>query len=149
MSFIRNYAKRYKVDTHTGQERRAKKSFKQKILDAADRQLRELSRYSSEEELNYRAKGSNSRWWWSSRPLDGRRAIKIYVQGTLLEGDSTGVVVDNTLGAVREEIERIRAYIESTAEKDWEAEEQRRREAAERWKARDRERSLNRRKTLR
>lgn len=63
MSFIRKYAKRYEVDTHTGQERRGKKSFKQKILDAADRQLAELSRYESNEDLNYRAKGSTSRWW--------------------------------------------------------------------------------------
>lgn len=149
MSFIRKYAKRYEVDTHTGHERRSKKSFKQKILDAADRQLAELSRYASSEDLDYRARGSNSRWWWSSRAVDDRRAIKIYVQGTLLEGDSTGVVVDNTLDAVRGEIERIRAYIESTTEAGWKAEEQRRRDAAERWKARDRERSLRRRKTLR
>lgn len=149
MSFIRKYAQRYKVDTETGHERRAKKSFKQKILHAAERQLKELSRYRSADDLDYRARGSNSRWWWSPRPTEGRRTIKIYVQGILLEGDSTGVVVDDTLDAVREEIERIRAYIESTSEADWEAEEQRRREAAERWKARDRARSLKRRKALR
>lgn len=145
MSFIRKYARRYQAETRTGPERTAKKSFKQKILDAADRQLTRLAGFKAAADLDYTPSGSSTRWWWSTRAVDGCRTIKIYVQGTLLEGDATGILVDDNVEAVRAEIERIRRYIESTSESDWAAEEARRREAMERWKARDRERSRKRR----
>ncbi|PWE17122.1 hypothetical protein DDZ18_10510 [Marinicauda salina] len=149
MSFIRKYAQRYNLPTRAGADGGARKSFRRKILDAADRQLAQLDRLRTAADLDYNPAGGSRRWWWSARAADGRRTIKIYVQGALLEGDATGVVVDDSVEAVRAEVERIRRFIESTSDADWEDEERRRREARERWKQRDRERSLERRKSSR
>lgn len=146
VSFIRKYAQRYNIPTRTGPDRSSKKSFRRKIIDAANAQLRELARLAEPEELDYNTTGSSTRWWWSARAVDGRRTIKIYVQGALLEGDATGILVEDSVEAVRAEVERIKRYIESTSDADWEEEERRRREARERWKKRDKARSLERRK---
>jgi len=91
-----------------------------KLLSKADQMLTKLKAYKGEDELD----GNGVKYWWGDKSVNGQRRLVMREGGKTIEGSAT--YVDNTLTAVRDGIEKMRAIIERSTDEQWADEEARR-----------------------
>lgn len=99
----------------------ANTSLRSKLLGQADRMLKELTTYKTEQELD----GNSSKFWWAPQSVNGQRRVVMRAGNKTVEG--SGVYADNTLTDVRTTIEKMRKVIERSKDSQWAEEEERRR----------------------
>jgi hypothetical protein len=98
----------------------ANSKLRSKLLVQADRMLKVIDSYKTEQELD----GNGSKYWWAQQSVEGQRRIVMRAGSKAVDGSS--VYADNTLPAVKEAIEKMRAVIESSTDEQWAEEEEKR-----------------------
>ena len=98
----------------------ASTTLRSKLLGQADRMLKELATYKTEQELD----GNSSKYWWAPQSVDGQRRVAMRAGSKTVDGSA--VYVNNTLSDVRTAIEKMRRVIERSKDSQWAAEEERR-----------------------
>ena len=99
----------------------ASTTLRSKLLGQADRMLKELATYKTEQELD----GNSSKYWWAPESVDGQRRVAMRAGSKTVDGSA--VYVNNTLSDVRTAIEKMRRVIERSKDSQWAEEEERRR----------------------
>lgn len=116
MPTLEELLKKYNIDAGAGPQ----SGPKGKLLAQADKMLRVLKDYKSADELD----GDATKYWWSPKSIDGRRRVTARYSGMVVEGFAC--YVDNTVEAVRAQIEIFRKLIEDSDDNTWAHEEERR-----------------------
>jgi hypothetical protein len=98
----------------------ANASLRSKLLQQADRMLKVLDGYKTEQELD----DSGSKFWWAPQSVDGQRRVVMRAGSKIV--DNSSCYADNTIPAVKDAITKMRAVIENSKNEDWAAEEERR-----------------------
>lgn len=91
-----------------------------KLLAQADRMLKHLSNYKTEQELD----GPNTQYWWAPKSVNGKRRVSVRYGGKVVE--KLGLYADNTLADVRAKVELFKNLIEESNDETWADEEARR-----------------------
>jgi hypothetical protein len=98
----------------------AQSSLRSKLLMQADRMLKVLDGYKTEDELD----GNGSKYWWAPQSVEGQRRVVMRAGSKIVDGSSC--YAENTLPAVKGAITKMRKVIENSKDEDWAAEEERR-----------------------
>ena len=91
-----------------------------KLLSQANRMLKELAKYKTEQELD----GETTQYWWAPKSVDGKRRVSARYSGKVVEG--MAAYPANTLEAVKDTIETFRNLIKDSDDETWAHEEERR-----------------------
>jgi radical SAM superfamily enzyme YgiQ (UPF0313 family) len=108
--------KKYNIDAKVNPQ----SGPRSKLLSQADRMLRELAKYKTEQELD----GDTTQYWWAPKSVGGKRRVSARYSGKVVEG--MAVYPDNTLEDVKATIEMFRKLIEESDDATWANEEERR-----------------------
>jgi hypothetical protein len=91
-----------------------------KLLKQAKKMLAEIDQYQDASEMD----GINAKFWWAPQSANGKRKITARYGGRAVDGLST--YVDDSLDAVKVELEKYRAVIEESDDETWAHEEEKR-----------------------
>jgi hypothetical protein len=91
-----------------------------KLMYQADKMIAEIAEYENASEMN----GENAKFWWAPQSVNGKRKVTARYGGRAVDGLST--YVDDTLSAVKAELEKFRAVIEDSDDDTWAHEEAKR-----------------------
>jgi hypothetical protein len=91
-----------------------------KLMNQVDKMLTEIGQYENASEMD----GVNTKFWWAPQSVNGKRKITARYGGRAVDGMST--YTDNTLKAVKAELEKFRAVIEESDDETWAKEEEKR-----------------------
>lgn len=100
-------------------------SPRHKALSQANKMLEKLAKYSNVSELNSETSNQN---WWSGKPSGGKRRITCRYDSKVFPDLS--VLSDNTLEAVKKNIEILKKIIQEMDDSEWVHEEERRSNSA-------------------
>ena len=91
-----------------------------KLLNQANKMLAEINEYENASEMD----GVNAKFWWAPQSVNSKRKVTARYGGRAVDGLST--YVDDTLKAVKAELEKFHAVIEDSDDATWEREEEKR-----------------------
>lgn len=91
-----------------------------KLLGQANRMLKLLAGYKTEQELD----GQTTQYWWAPQSVNGNRRIVMRYGGKVVEGTATYAA--NTLQDVSKAVEVLKAVIMDSDDETWADEEARR-----------------------
>jgi len=96
-------------------------SPRHKALSQANKMLEKLVKYSNVAELNSETSNQN---WWSGKPSGGKRRITCRYDSKVFP--DLAIISDDTLEAVKQNIEILKKIIQEMDDADWAREEERR-----------------------
>lgn len=96
-------------------------SPRHKALSQANKMLEKLKTYSNSAELNSETSNQN---WWSGKPSGGKRRITCRYDSKVFP--DLAIMSDDTLEAVKQNIETLKKTIQEMDDADWVREEERR-----------------------
>ena len=91
-----------------------------KLLNQVNRMLTEIENYEDAGDMN----ADNAKFWWAPQSVNNKRKVTARYGGRAVDGLST--YVDDTLKAVKAELEKFHAVIEDSDDATWEREEEKR-----------------------
>lgn len=126
MSFLKAFAEQNGVELLKAKSPRSTASFRERLIDAADKQIQKLDEVGANGSLDYNFKETKKRWWWASSAVDGKRPVKMYLDNKIVGEAEDALAVDDNWAAVRKIIEGLKEQITSTSDNYWDKEIKRR-----------------------